>query len=217
MARVRVHNFSVSVDGYAAGPDQDTDRPLGVGGSALHEWIFQTRYGRRMIGQEGGDSGLDDEFMVQRDQGIGTTIMGRNMFGPIRGPWGDTPWSGWWGPSPPYHHPVFVLTHYPHLPIEMKGGTTFHFITGGVDEALRQALIAADGKDVLVGGGAATIRQYLSARLIDEIHLAVVPILLGRGEQLFESLTLSRDDYRCVEHRCSSSVIHLRFAKSAAG
>ena len=199
MSRLLVRNFSISLDGYAAGPHQDLDNPLGIGGTQLHEWIFATRSGNQMIGREGGDEGLDDDFFSQRGSGVGATIMGRNMFGPMRGPWGESEWTGWWGEEPPFHHPVFVLTHQPHRPIEMQGGTTFHFVDSGIEAALSAALEAAGDNDVLVGGGAATIRQYLRASLIDEIHVAIVPVLLGSGERLFGDLGPSTSNYRCVE------------------
>jgi dihydrofolate reductase len=186
VAKLRVHNLSVSLDGYVAGPAQDVDNPLGVGGPGLHEWVFATRTGRRMLGEDGGDEGLDDEFMARGDVGIGATIMGRNMFGPIRGAWGDAGWTGWWGDDPPYHHPVFVLTHHPRPPITMQGGTTFHFVDDGIEASLARALDAADGRDVRLGGGAATVQQYLRAGLVDEMHFVIVPILLGSGERLFD-------------------------------
>src|SRR6266851_1880051 len=188
MPKLRVHNFAISVDGYGAGPSQSLDNPLGVGGPRLHEWVFATRVGRRMLGVEGGEEGLDDRFLAEGVTDIGATVMGRNMFGPIRGAWGDAQGSGWWGENPPYHHPVFVLTHHPHPPIAMQGGTTFHFVDGGIEEALERALAAAGGKDVRLGGGVAAIQQYLRAGLIDEMHVAIVPVLLGGGERLFEHL-----------------------------
>jgi dihydrofolate reductase len=214
MSRLLVRNFSISLDGCAAGPDQDLDHPLGIGGMQLHEWIFTTRSGRQMIGSEGGDEGLDDEYFSKRGSGVGATIMGRNMFGPIRGPWGESEWMGWWGAEPPFGHPVFVLTHHPRAPIEMEGGTTFHFIDGGIGAALSAASEAAGDQDVLVGGGAATIRQYLRASLIDEMHLVVVPVLLGGGEPLFDDLGPCVGNYRCVEHVCSPSVTHVRIART---
>jgi dihydrofolate reductase len=215
MSRLLVRNFSISLDGYAAGPDQDLDHPLGVGGTRLHEWIFATRSGRQMIGNDGGTEELDDGYFSKRGSGVGATIMGRNMFGPIRGPWGESEWTGWWGEDPPFRHPVFVLTHHPHTPIEMQGGTTFHFVDGGIEEAHRAAVEAAGGRDVLVGGGAATIRQYLRASLIDEMHIAIVPVLLGRGERLFDDLGPSTDNYRCVERVCSPAVTHIRIARTS--
>ena len=217
MPRLLVRNVSISLDGYAAGPRQDLDNPLGVGGRQLHEWIFGTRSGRQMIGLEGGDAGLDDEHFSKRGSGVGATIMGRNMFGPIRGPWADeNEWTGWWGEDPPFHHPVFVLTHHPRPSIEMQGGTTFHFVVGGIEAALDSAFEAAGDLDVLVGGGAATIRQYLDRGLIDEMHLAIVPVLLGRGERLFEDLGPRADDYQCVEHVCSSAVAHVRILRTGS-
>ncbi|MHB8317849.1 MAG: dihydrofolate reductase family protein [Acidimicrobiales bacterium] len=213
MSRLLVRNYSISLDGYAAGPHQDLDNPLGIGGMQLHEWLFATRSFAEMTGREGGSQGVDDDFFSERQSGVGATIMGRNMFGPIRGPWGDSEWTGWWGEEPPFRHPVFVLTHQPHAPIEMQGGTTFHFI-GGIEAALSAAREAAGGRDVLVGGGATTIRQYLRASLIDEMHLAIVPVLLGSGERLFDDLDPIMDNYRCVEHVCSPAVTHVRFART---
>jgi len=214
MAKLRVHNLSVSVDGYAAGPNQSIDNPLGIGAERLHEWIFKTRYGRRMIGQDGGDEGLDNEFLGRGDEGIGATVMGRNMFGPIRGGWGDDEWKGWWGPDPPYHHQVFVLTHHPHAPITMEGGTTFNFVTDGIESALAQAFESAGGLDVRLGGGASTVQQYLKARLIDEVHIAIAPVFLGAGERLFDHLDGGPTGYECVEMVSSPSVTHVRFVRS---
>jgi dihydrofolate reductase len=214
MPRLLVRSFSISLDGYAAGLYQDLGNPLGVGGGQLHEWIFATRSGSQMTGVGGGSEGLDDEFFSKRESGVGATIMGRNMFGPIRGPWGQNEWTGWWGENPPFHHPVFVLTHYPLPPIEMQGGTTFHFVDGGIEAALVAASEAAGDRDVLVGGGAATIRQYLRAGLIDEMHLAIVPFLLGSGERLFEDPGPNTDDYQCVEHVCSPAVTHVRMLRA---
>jgi dihydrofolate reductase len=188
MPKLVVRNLSMSVDGYVAGPGQDVDNPLGVGGPLLHEWVFETRAGRRMIGEEGGETGIDDDFIAHAEDGIGATIMGRNMFGPIRGSWPNDDWKGWWGDNPPYHHPVFVLTHHPRSPIEMEGGTTFHFADDGIEAALDRAFEAAGGKDVRLGGGASTVQQYLHAGLLDELGLAIVPVVLGGGERLFEDL-----------------------------
>src|SRR5713226_4606078 len=215
MGKLRVHNVSISIDGYGAGPKQDVDDPLGVGGPGLHEWIFKTRTGRRMIGEEGGDEGLDDQFLARGDVGIGATIMGRNMFGPVRGRWPDESWKGWWGPNPPYHHPVFVLTHHPRESIPMEGGTTFNFVTDGIESALSQASAAAGGLDVRLGGGPATIQQYLKARLIDEMHVAIVPIFLGAGERLFDHLDGGPFGYECVELVSSPWVTHARFVRSS--
>ncbi len=222
MHKLRVHNFAISLDGYAAGPNQDVDNPLGSGGLALHEWVFATRAWNRMQGQEraqesseeGGDQGLDDQFITQGDAGIGATIMGRNMFGPIRGPWKDGEWKGWWGDDPPYHHPVFVLTHHPRATITLRGGTTFHFVNDSIEAALEQAFDAANGNDVRLGGGAAIIQQYLKARLIDEMHLAIVPILLGSGERLFDHLDGGPVGYRCVDLVSSPAVAHVRLVRN---
>ncbi|MDQ1424551.1 MAG: hypothetical protein QOD72_2049 [Acidimicrobiaceae bacterium] len=214
MPKLRVHNFSISLDGYGAGPNQDLEHPLGVGGMGLHKWALATRTYGRMFGEEGGNEGLDDEFAAQGEIGIGATILGRNMFGPIRGPWADESWEGWWGDEPPYHHPVFVLTHHPRAPITMQGGTTFHFVTDGIDAALEQAFAAADGNDVRLGGGPATIQQYLRAGLIDEMHVAYVPVLLGRGERLFDNLDGGPVGYDCVELVSSPSVVHARFVRT---
>jgi dihydrofolate reductase len=216
MPKLRVHNFAISLDGYAAGPNQSLDNPLGVGGTRLHEWVFATRFGRQTHGMNDGAEGLDDEFIARGDAGIGATIMGRNMFGPIRGPWGNDEWRGWWGDDPPYHHPVFVLTHHPHPSIAMAGGTTFHFVADGIETALERALEAADGQDVRLGGGVATIQQYLSAGLVDEMHLAIVPILLGSGERLFDNLDGGPAGFECVEVVSSPSVAHVRLARTPA-
>lgn len=210
MGRVRVHNISVSTDGFAAGADQDVEHPLGVGGEQLHTWIFETRFGRAMIGVEGGTEGADNDLLIAGDTGIGATVMGRNMFGPVRGDWPDDQWRGWWGEDPPYHHPVFVLTHHPRAPLEMSGGTTFYFVTDGAEAALARAQDAAAGKDVRIGGGAAAIRQFLQARLIDEMHVAIVPVILGRGESLFGGLDLTALGYEVVEHSASAGVLHVR-------
>jgi dihydrofolate reductase len=213
MSRLLVRNYSISLDGYGAGPHQSLENPLGIGGAQLHEWVFATRSGRQMIGREGGSEGLDDAYFSERGSGVGATIMGRNMFGPIRGPWGKSDWTGWWGEEPPFHHAVFVLTHHPHPSIEMQGGTTFHFVDG-IEPALSAAFEAAGARDVLVGGGAATIRQYLRASLIDEMHLAIVPILLGSGERLFDDLGTSTANYRCIEQVSSVAVTHVRIART---
>jgi dihydrofolate reductase len=213
MPKLRVHNISVSIDGYAAGPDQSLDNPMGVGGHRLHEWALATRTMQRLFGNGGGDAGVDDSFAAQGDVGIGATIIGRNMFGPIRGDWGDGQWTGWWGDEPPYHHPVFVLTHHPREPITMQGGTTFHFVTDGIEAALSRAFDAAGGSDVRLGGGASTIQQYLRAGLIDEMHLAIAPILLGCGERLFDHLDGGPEGYECVELVGSAAVAHVRFAR----
>jgi dihydrofolate reductase len=188
MPKLRVNNFSVSLDGYAAGPGQDLDHPLGVGGERLHDWAFGTRTFREMFGEGGGSDGVDERFAAAGGEGLGATIMGRNMFGPVRDDWQGQYWTGWWGDNPPYHHDVFVLTHHPRPSFSMDGGTTFHFVTDGIESALDRAVTAANGQDVLIAGGAATIQQYLAAGLIDELHLAFAPVLLGGGERLFDNL-----------------------------
>lgn len=213
MSKLRVHNIAVSLDGYAAGPNQQLDAPLGVGGTGLHEWAFATRTFHQMQGIEGGDDGIDDQFIARGDVGVGATIMGRNMFGPIRGPWTDESWTGWWGDNPPYHHPVFVLTHHRREPLTMEGGTTFHFVDDGIHVALAQAFEAAAGNDVRIGGNASTIQQYLGAGLIDEMHVAIVPILLGAGERLFDNLGGGPVGYRGVEFVASPAVAHARFIR----
>lgn len=212
MPKLRVHNLAMSLDGYVAGPDQSLDNPLGVGGPALHEWAMATRSWRSTHGTDGGDVGIDDRFIAAGDAGIGATIMGRNMFGPIRGPWTDEQWKGWWGDEPPYHHPVFVLTHHARQPITMLGGTTFNFVTDGIESALKRAFEAAAGNDVRLGGGAATVQQYLRAGLIDEMHVAFVPILLGSGERLFDD-DAAAGGYTCAEFVSSPSVAHVRLVR----
>jgi dihydrofolate reductase len=218
MAKLRVHNLAVSLDGYAAGPDQSRADPLGVGGEALHEWVFATRFGREMMGQEGGGEGVDNDFLNRGVEGIGAHIMGRNMFGPIRGEWGDEQWKGWWGPEPPYHHPVFVLTHHAHPPIPMAGGTTFHFVTDGIEQALDRAFAAAGGLDVRIGGGASTVQQYLRAGLVDELHIAIAPVLLGSGERLFDNLDGldGLDGYEVAEHVPTATVTHARIVRTGS-
>jgi dihydrofolate reductase len=212
-SRLRVHSFAISLDGYGAGPDQDLDNPLGVGGVALHEWVFATRTFRRMFGGEGGATGVDDDFAARGLVGIGAWILGRNMFGPIRGAWPDDTWKGWWGDNPPYHTPVFVLTNHPRASISMEGGTTFHFVTDGIHAALKRATDAANGMDVRLGGGVATIRQYLRAGLIDEMHLAIAPVLLGAGEQLLWGIDVLKLGYQCTEHVATPSATHVVITK----
>lgn len=213
MPRLRVHNLSISLDGYAAGPDQSVHDPLGVGGGGLHEWYFAGT-ARHELGGDGGESNPDDEFVSRGEDGIGATIMGRNMFGPIRGSWGDDEWRGWWGDDPPFHHPVFVLTSHPRASVEMEGGTTFHFVTDGIDAARERAFDAAGGLDVRLGGGVQTIQQYLRAGLVDEMHLVVVPILLGGGERLFDHLDGIPLGLECAQFVGSSSVAHVRLARA---
>jgi len=209
MAKLRVQSFSISIDGYGAGPDQTLANPLGVGGMALHDWAFTTRTFRQMFGDTGGEKGVDDDFAARGFRRIGAWILGRNMFGPVRGPWPDESWKGWWGANPPYHTPVFVLTHHPRASIVMAGGTTFHFVTDGIEAALARATEAAGGLDVRLGGGVATIRQYLSAGLVDEMHLAISPVLLGRGENLLAGLDLPRLGYVRSEHVATANATHV--------
>jgi dihydrofolate reductase len=215
MAKLRVHAFAISLDGYGAGPGQDLKNPLGVGGLALHDWFFPTRTFRQVHGEEGGATGIDDEFAARGFAGIGAWIIGRNMFGPIRGPWPDSTWKGWWGENPPYHTPVFVLTHHARGPLAMAGGTEFRFVTGGIHEALKQAIDAAGGEDVRLGGGVSTIRQYLQAKLIDEMHLAIAPVLLGSGEHLLAGLNLPERGYECAEHVPTTRATHVVLRKRA--
>ena len=213
MARLRVHGFTISIDGYGAGPHQDLRHPLGVGGQRLHEWLLGTRTFKQMFGSEGGTIGIDDDFAARGVAGIGAWIMGRNMFGPIRGPWPDDKWRGWWGEEPPYHTPVFVLTSHPRAPIFMKGGTVFNFVTDGIRAALEQAVAAAGGQDVRLGGGVSTIRQYLQAGLVDEMHLAIAPLLLGSGEHLLAGLDLPAVGYTPTQHVASEKAVHVVVTK----
>jgi dihydrofolate reductase len=213
-ARLRVTNFSISLDGYGAGPDQSVEDPLGIGGEDLHTWMFVTRAGLAMQGIEGGEEGLDNDFVAAGFAGIGATIMGRNMFGPVRGPWPDERWTGWWGEDPPYHHPVFVLTHHPRPPVRMAGGTTFHFVTEGIEAALEQAVAAAGGADVSLAGGVGTIQQYLQAGLVDELHIVISRVLLGRGERLFGDGLGRLDGYACSDLVSSATVAHARITRT---
>lgn len=216
MSKVRVHAFGMSVDGYGAGPRQSLDDPLGVGGTNLHQWFFPTRTFQQKVGSgEGGTTGVDDDFARAGFEGIGAWILGRNMFGPVRGPWPDEEWKGWWGDNPPYHVPAFVLTHHARRPLVMQGGTTFQFVTGGIHEALQLAREAAKGRDVRIGGGVATVRQYLQAGLIDEMHLAVAPTLLGEGESLLAGLDLVKMGFRCTRHVGTAHALHVVLAKQA--
>jgi dihydrofolate reductase len=208
MGQVRVESFAISLDGYGAGPDQDINNGLGVGGEDLHQWFIPTRTFQKTHGAGDGTTGVDDDFAARGFRNIGAWIMGRNMFGPIRGPWPDSSWKGWWGDNPPYHVPVFVLTHHARPPIEMEGNTTFHFVTGGIREALDRAREAANGMDVRIGGGPNVIQQYLREALIDELHVAIAPILLGRGERLFEEVDLRALGYECVQFAASEKATH---------
>jgi dihydrofolate reductase len=213
MPKVRVHNFTVSLDGFGAGPSQSRENPLGAGGEELHAWLVSTRAWRASHGKDQGEEGgVDDTFAARFHDNIGATIMGRNMFGPVRGPWPDETWRGWWGPNPPYHHDVFVLTHHARDPLVMEGGTTFHFVTAGAEAALAQAKEAAGSRDVLIGGGASTVQQYLRAGLIDEMHYAVSPLLLGGGERLFEDLPDLHRDYECAEV-VAGAATHVRLVR----
>jgi dihydrofolate reductase len=213
MPKLRVHCFTISLDGYGAGPSQDLDNPLGVGGIALHEWAFATRTFRHMHGKDGGATGIDDDFAARGFSNIGAWIIGRNMFGPVRGPWPDDAWKGWWGDNPPYHTPVFVLTSHPRASIAMSGGTTFHFVTTGIHAAFKRATDAANGQDIRLGGGVATIQQYLRAGLVDEMHLAMSPILLGSGENLFAGIDASKLGYQRTEHVPTPNATHVVFAR----
>jgi dihydrofolate reductase len=213
MSKLVVRAYSISLDGYGAGPEQSLENPLGKGGEDLHRWFFHTPTFRAMTGREGGETGIDEDFAAGSFNNLGAWILGRNMFGPVRGPWPDDSWKGWWGDTPPYHVPVFVLTHHARPSIEMKGGTTFHFVTDGIDSALARAREAAGGKDVRVGGGVATIQQYLRRKLIDEMHLALSPVLLGSGENLFAGIDLTALGYGVVGRVCSQNATHVTVAK----
>lgn len=209
MSKLCVRAFSISLDGYGAGPGQSLDNPLGLNGEHLHEWMFPTRTFQTIIGKEDGSTGVDDEFAARSFDNLGAWIMGRNMFGPIRGPWPDDSWKGWWGDNPPYHVPVFVLTNHARAPLVMDGGTTFHFVTNGAESALRQARAAAAGKDVRIGGGVSTVQQYLRAGLVDEMHLVMSPILLGAGENFFGGLDLRALGYACTDRVSTDKATHL--------
>lgn len=217
MTRVRVESYSISLDGYGAGPDQSLENPLGVGGPDLHQWFFPTRtLQKSLFGKDEGTTGIDNDFAARGFDNMGAWILGRNMFSPTRGAWTDLSWKGWWGDNPPYHVPTFILTHHARESIEMEGGTTFHFVTGGIHEALARAREAANGKDIRVGGGAHTIQQFLRAGLIDEMHFAISPILLGRGERLFEGLDLRALGYECVQFVPSEKATHVVLRKKGA-
>jgi dihydrofolate reductase len=211
MARLRVHSFSLSLDGYGAGPDQRPEAPMGDGGEGLHDWLSATRTFQEMVGGEGGTTGLDDDETAVGFEGIGAWIMGRNMFGPVRGPWPDHSWTGWWGPNPPFHHDVFVMTHHPRPDLEMEGGTTFHFVDASPEKTLELAVDAAGGQDVRLGGGVATIRQFLHVGLVDELRLAVAPVLLGGGERLLDG---PLPGYRLESFVPSGTVVHARIVRA---
>lgn len=213
MSKVRVCCFGLSMDGFGAGPNQSQKDPMGEHAMDLHQWAFPTRFFCEMQGRPGGEEGIDNSFALRGFENIGAWILGRNMFGPVRGDWGDESWKGWWGDTPPYHVPVFVLTHHARQPLEMLGGTTFHFITGGIQEALDRAREAADGKDIRIGGGVSTIRQYLEAGLIDEMHLAVTPVILGKGEALFTGIDLPALGFRVTSHAVGKRAMHVAMSK----
>ena len=213
MSKVRVGGFSISLDGFGAGPEQSLEHPLGKRGPELHQWMFGTRFFHTMIGKDGGSDGVDQAYAQRAMSGFGAFILGRNMFGPVRGPWLDDSWKGWWGDNPPYHAPTFVLTHHPRDPIEMEGGTTFHFVTEGIEAALDQARAAAGDLDVEIGGGVETVRQYLRAGLIDELHYALSPVVLGRGEAMFAGIDLPALGFRVTEHQASEHATHIVLAR----
>lgn len=213
MAKVRVAGFGVSIDGFGAGPEQSLDAPLGLRGPELFQWFFPTRTFQKMHGGTDGETGIDDDFAQRAMSGFGAFILGRNMFGPIRGPWPDESWKGWWGDEPPYHAPTFVLTHHARAPIELKGGTTFHFVTEGIEVALERAQKAANGLDVKIGGGVSTTRQYVRAGLVDELHLALAPVVLGQGEALFAGLDLRALGYRTTERVATERATHVVLAR----
>ena len=215
MTKLRVRIFTISIDGYGAGPDQSLDNPLGVGGRTLHPWLVATRTFQQMHGGEGGTTGVDNDFAARGFVNVGAWIMGRNMFGPVRGPWPNETWKGWWGENPPYHNPVFVLTHHARPSITMEGGTVFHFVTEGINAALARATEAAKGKDVQIAGGVETIRQYLRAALIDEMQLAISPVLLGAGEHLFSGIDTLKLGYQCTEHVATPNATHIVLTKRA--
>jgi dihydrofolate reductase len=213
MSKVKVAGFSLSMDGFGAGPDQDLQNPLGKGGMQLHPWLLKTQTFQKMFGQGGGSTGVDNDFAEKANDNMGSWILGRNMFGPVRGPWPDSSWKGWWGDNPPYHVPVFVLTHHARDPIVMEGGTTFYFVTDGIESALKKAKEAARGKDVRIGGGVSTVRQYLQAELIDELHLAFSPVFLGRGENLLHGIDLMAKGFKLVERVSTEEATHVVLKK----
>ena len=214
MAKLVVRAFTMSLDGFTSAPNQSLENPFGDGGMVIMDWARATRTFRKMFGEEGGTTGIDNAIASKADEGVGATIMGRNMFGPVRGPWLNDEWKGWWGPSPPYHHPVFVLTQYPRPSLVMEGGTVFHFVTEGIDMAMKRAFEAAMGKNVRIGGGSTVVRQYLRAGLIDELSLVVTPKLLGAGERLFDATAEAVKKYECAEYIASEAATHIRLVKS---
>jgi len=214
MSKVRVAGFGISLDGFGAGIEQSLEYPLGKRGPEIFQWFFPTRTFCSMVGKEGGSTGLDDEYGRRSMENFGAFILGRNMFGPVRGPWPDNSWKGWWGPNPPFHAPTFVLTHHPREPIVMEGGTTFYFVTSGIEEALRLARQAAGDKDVKIGGGVSTVRQYLQAGHVDSIHLAVAPVLLGQGEALLTGLDLPAMGFSVTDHESTEHATHVILTRS---
>ena len=214
MQRLRVASFTLSIDGYAAGPDQSLQNPLGVGGESLHGWALATQtIQRNLFGVDGGETGIDNDYAARGFQNVGAWILGRNMFGPVRGPWPDENWRGWWGENPVYHMPVFIVTNHPRAPLRMEGGTTFYFVTDGIHAALEQARRASNGMDVRIGGGPNIIQQYLREGLVDEVHLAIAPILLGSGQRLFDGVDLPSLGYSCTEHAVSPKATHIVLAR----
>ena len=213
MQKLVVRGYALSLDGFSSAPGQSLENPFGTGGLTLMDWAFQTRTFRNMFGQEGGSTGIDDDFLAKATENIGANILGRNMFGPVRGPWVGDEWKGWWGANPPYHTPVFVVTHHGRAALPMEGGTTFHFVNDGIESALQQAFAAAQGKDVRLGGGTTLVRQYLRAGLVDELHLVITNKLLGSGERLFEGTDNIARDYECLETTGSATVTHVRLVK----
>ncbi|MGV8996883.1 MAG: dihydrofolate reductase family protein [Parvibaculaceae bacterium] len=213
MSKVIVSGFSLSIDGFGAGPDQTLEDPLGKRGRELHTWMFGTRMFKQMIGAEGGSEGVDNDYAVRSMSGFGAFIMGRNMFGPIRGTWPDDAWKGWWDENPPYHAPTFILTHHPRAPLVMEGGTTFHFVTDGIESALKKAKAAAGDKNIKIAGGVSTIRQYLQSGLIDEMHFAISPVLLGRGEAMFAGIDLPALGFSVIERAVTDAATHIVLAK----
>ncbi len=214
MQKIRVHNFSVSADGFAAGPNQDLTNPLGIGGMDLHQWFFPTDVFQQMVSKSAGEKSVDNDFALRASENIGARIMGRNMFSPVRGNWPDESWKGWWGENPPFHSPVYVLTNHARKSISMEGGTTFHFVTEGIDLALQRAKESAGSKDIQICGGTKTIQQYLKAQVIDEMHIAVCPVILGSGERLFENIDLIKLGYKITHNKLSDKAMHLIITKT---
>jgi len=209
MSKIRVAGFSLSIDGFGAGPEQSLENPLGKRGPEMFKWFFGTKTFKAMTGQDGGSEGVDEKYAHRSMEGFGAFILGRNMFGPIRGDWPDMNWKGWWGDDPPYHAPTFILTHYPRDPIVMEGGTTFHFVTAGIEAALGQARAVAGGKDIKIGGGVSTVRHYLQAGLVDEIHFAIAPVVLGQGEAMFRGIDLPAQGFKVVEQAATEHATHI--------